>query len=274
MSALFLGVGAGVGWGVSDFLGGFAGRKGRLFAVLAYAQIAGLAVMLGLVAITSPPALGVGASAWAVLAGLSGGAGVIALYRGMAVGSMSLIAPISAMAVVVPVAAGLLQGERPATVVSVGIVLAIMGSVLAGWAPGKASTKGLGMAVLAALGFGFGFVFIDIAAESGALWAFTTSRLGSAALIISVAVATLGIPRLRGSVGLLAGSAGAVEASAGLAFAAATTVGLLSVVSVLSSLYPAVTLCLAFVVLGERLGGVQWVAVTLLLAGVGAIAAG
>lgn len=274
MSALFLGIGAGVGWGVSDFLGGLAGRKGRLFAVLAFSQIAGLIVMLTLVAILTPPLLGGMASLWAVLAGLAGGAGVIALYRGLAVGSMSLIAPISALAVVVPVAAGLIQGERPAALVSAGILLAIIGSVMAGYAPGKATTTGVGMAVLAALGFGFGFVFIDIAAEEGALWAFTTSRIGSAVLIIGVAAATLGVPRLRRSVAVLASSAGAVEASAGLAFAAATTVGLLSVVAVLSSLYPAITLGLAFVVLGERLGGIQWVAVVLLLAGVAAIAAG
>jgi drug/metabolite transporter (DMT)-like permease len=72
----------------------------------------------------------------------------------------------------------------------------------------------------------------------------------------------------------LAGTGGAIEASAGLAFAAATTVGLLSVVSVLSSLYPAVTVGLAFVVPGERLGRIQWLAVGLVLVGVAAIAAG
>jgi drug/metabolite transporter (DMT)-like permease len=112
----------------------------------------------------------------------------------MAIGSISIIAPISALAVVVPVAVGLVRGERPASLVMFGIVVAIVGSVLAGYAPGEATTNGVGMAMLAALGFGSGFVFIDIAAEDGAIWAFTTARGASTIAIVAVAVAMLGDP--------------------------------------------------------------------------------
>lgn len=274
MSALLLGLGAGVGWGVSDFLGGLASRRAALLAVLTVSQLAGLVLMLGVLAVTTPSIPGASALGWAVLAGLAGGAGVFALYRGMAIGSISIIAPISALAVIVPVAVGLARGERPDRVVMFGIVLAIVGSVLAGRVPGEASARGVGTAVLAALGFGWGFVFIDLAAEDGAIWAFATARGTASIAILAAALAVLGIPVLRREVALLSGAAGSVEACAGLAFAAATTVGLLSVVSVLSSLYPAVTVGLAYVVLGERLGRVQWVAVALVLAGVAAIAAG
>jgi drug/metabolite transporter (DMT)-like permease len=275
VSALVLGLGAGLGWGVSDFLGGLAGRRARLFAVLTVAQLTGLALMLVVLGLRTPPVPSSAALGWAALAGVSGAIGIVGLYRGLAVGSMSLIAPVSSLAVLVPVVVGLARGERPAPIVAVGLALAIAGSVLAGWAPGAASTRGLWLAVVAALGFGGGFVFIDQAAEEGALWAFTASRVASAVIITAVALALLGgVPRIGRPNALLAGAAGLTEATAGLAFAAATTVGLLSVVSVLSSLYPAVTIALAYVVLGERLGPVQRVAVALVLAGVGAIAYG
>jgi len=274
VSALLLGLGAGFGWGISDFLGGLASRRGPLIAVLTVSQLAGLVLMFAILATATPALPSAPALGWAVLAGLAGGIGVFALYRGMAIGSISIIAPISALAVVVPVAVGLARGERPEDLEMVGIVLAIIGSVLAGKVPGKASTSGVGIAILAALGFGWGFVFIDLAAEDGAIWAFTTARAAASVAILATALMVLGIPRLAREVAVIAGAAGSIEASAGLAFALATTVGLLSVVSVLSSLYPAVTVGLAFIVLGERLGRTQWLAVSLVLVGVAAIAAG
>ena len=275
MSALLLGLGAGLGWGVSDFLGGLASRRGAIFAVLALAQLAGSALLACILLAVRPEIPSAPALGWGLAAGLAGAVGVAALYRGMAVGSIGIVAPISAMAVIVPVAVGLARGERPAALVSLGIVVAIVGSILAGRSPGPTGgSSGAGLATIAALGFGWGFVFIDIAAEEGAIWAFSMARLASTVLLVGAALVVMGLPLLARRVAALAMTAGTIEAGSGLAFAAATTVGLLSVVSVLSSLYPAVTVALAFVILGERLGRVQWVAVALVLAGVAAIAAG
>lgn len=275
MTAALLGLAASLGWGISDFLGGFVSRRARLVEVLLVAQVTGLVVILLVLAARAPALPSMVELGWSVATGFAGAVGIAGLYRALKIGSMSLVAPITALAVLVPVMAGVIGGERPALLVALGLVVAICGSALAGWAPGAADTRGLGTAIVAALGFGFGFVFIDRAAEGGVLWAFTGARVTSTLLLGAIALIALGgLPRMSPSTFALSAGTGLVESAAGVSFAAATTIGLLSVVSVLASLYPVVTIGLAFVVLRERLGPAQWTAVILVLSGVVAITMG
>jgi drug/metabolite transporter (DMT)-like permease len=272
--AVVLGLSSSLSWGVADFLGGWASRRAAAIAVVLLSQGAGLALMLLIAAAIRsgpPPASDMlfGAAAGAV-----GAVGLLAFYRGLAVGTMSLVAPIAALGVVVPVAVGVAGGDRPSAVVVVGVVVGVGGATLASRAPGPASTRGLGLALLAAAGFGGFFALLAPAADHDVLWAVIAARFASVPLVLVAALATrtrIGVdgadlPRVL--------VAGILDSSANLLFAAATQHGLISVVSVLGSLYPVATVALARAVLGERMGPIQGVGVGAALVGVGLIALG
>jgi drug/metabolite transporter (DMT)-like permease len=272
--AVVLGLCSSLSWGVADFLGGWASRRAAAIAVVLLSQGAGLALMLLIAAAIRsgpPPASDMlfGAAAGAV-----GAVGLLAFYRGLAVGTMSLVAPIAALGVVVPVAVGVAGGDRPSAVVVVGVVVGVGGATLASRAPGPASTRGLGLALIAAAGFGGFFALLAPAADHDVLWAVIAARFASVPLVLVAALATrtrIGVdgadlPRVL--------VAGILDSSANLLFAAATQHGLISVVSVLGSLYPVATVALARAVLGERMGPIQGVGVGAALVGVGLIALG
>jgi drug/metabolite transporter (DMT)-like permease len=205
-------------------------------------------------------------------------------YRALAIGTMSVVAPISATAAAVPVLVGLIEGERPSTLQIAGMAIALAGVILAsrepveeGAAPGGRDPNhaAIGLALVAAAGFGTFFVGIDKASETAEVpWVILVQRCSSLVLLV---IATLAVrptlPRDARSIVLL-GMIGVLDLGANGLYALATTHGLLSVVSVLGSLYPAVTVVLARFVLAERIARVQEVGVVLALAGVVAISAG
>lgn len=275
MLAILLGLAAGIGWGVSDFIAGLAGRRVSPIMVGFIAQVTGL-IVVALILLSVRPEGPSGAQIqWGALAGVCVAVGTIGLYQGLSAGSMSLIAPISSVGVLVPVAFGIAEGERPSALAWAGAAMVIGGLLVCGGARGPASRHGLAWAGLAALGFGFFFVTLDRASVDGALWANGASWTSSM-LVLAVVVVLVGAhnaPRPRSGV-LMAGVGGVLAVSATLGFALATQRGLLSLVAVLASLYPAVTLALAQVTLGERLGGLQWVGIATVLAGVAGILAG
>jgi drug/metabolite transporter (DMT)-like permease len=194
---------------------------------------------------------------------------------------MSIVAPIASTGAALPVIVGLAEGERPSAVQAIGIAVAIVGVMLAGREPddpartSESSRAALGLALLAALGIGMTFVGLDQATQTaGVAW----SLLGQRALEVTLfAVAVLvtrpTLPRERTTLGALA-LLGVLDMSAQAMFAVATTKGLLSIVSVLSSLYPATTVLLARTVLHERVSRLQEAGVVAILAGVVAISAG
>lgn len=215
----------------------------------------------------------------AALAGAAGAGAIGLFYLAMAIGPVSIVAPVASMGVVVPVAVGLLRGEAPSGLQAAGLVAAMVGIALAvreAEAPHTVSVpkRSALLAALSGLGFGVFFVGIDAAAGGDALWAATLARAGGVA---AIAVAALAMPaRLAFSppalpVLLLIG---ALDVTANSLFALATSEGLLSLVSVAGSLYPVTTVLLARVVLGERLASLQRAGVVLALGGVAAIAAG
>ena len=248
--------------------------------MLLVSQAAALVLLIpfALLAGDKPPSAA--AVAWAALAGSAGIVALGAFYRGLAIGTMSVVAPISATAAAVPVLVGVVQGERPGGLQVAGMAAALAGVILASREPiedGAAppNRAAVGLALVAAAGFGTFFVGIDRAsATAGVPWVILIQRCCSLALLVVAAlVVRPQLPREGASLALLA-MIGVLDLGANGLYALATTEGLLSVVSVLGSLYPAVTVVLARVVLAERVSRVQEVGVGLTLAGVVAISAG
>jgi drug/metabolite transporter (DMT)-like permease len=220
------------------------------------------------------------AAAWAALAGSAGIVALGAFYRALAIGTMSVVAPISATAAAVPVLVGLAEGERPSTLQVAGMAIALAGVILASREPVEESAAppnhaAIGLALVAAAGFGTFFVGIDKASATAEVpWVILVQRCSSLVLLVIAALAVRpALPRDVPSIALL-GMIGVLDLGANGLYALATTEGLLSVVSVLGSLYPAVTVVLARFVLAERIARVQEVGVVLALAGVVAISAG
>jgi drug/metabolite transporter (DMT)-like permease len=277
--AVVLGLASSLSWGISDFLGGLKARQLQLLTVLVLSQAVGLALIAAIVAARSEPAPDAQHVAYACLSGLAGVGGLAAFYRGLAVGAMAVVAPISGTAAAIPVTVGLISGERPGGLQVAGIVLAIAGVALASRelpeeGGGARVATGVGLALLAALGFGSFFVAMDAASEDDLFWAIFFNRATSvSALLVLTAVLRPRLSVHRGDVRALL-AIGALDIGANTLFAAASTEGLVSLVAVLASLYPVVTILLARVVLGERVRRAQQAGVVLALAGVALISAG
>jgi drug/metabolite transporter (DMT)-like permease len=266
-------------WGVADFLGGLQAKRVPVAVVLCVVEGTGLAGVLVVIAVTGEPFPGARA---AILAMVAGVAGVIALgcfYRALAIGTMSIVAPISATGVSLPVVVGIATGDRLSTVVAIGLAVTVSGVVLASRerhddveraAAGRLS---VGLALVAALGFGSYFVMSDVAADDSVLWLLVLSRV-LPVLGLAVLARARGMALPPRDATLLLVLAGTLDCSATGLYAVANTKGALSIVAVVGSLYPVMTLILARAVLGERIRRVQQVGVAAALAGVAMIAAG
>jgi len=278
VTAVLLALAAAVGWGCSDFLGGLQARSLPLLAVLAVAMPSGLLVLGPILAARGEGPPGAASVGYAVLAGATGLAGISALYRGLAVGAMGVVAPISATAPLIPVTVGVARGERPSALQAIGMAAALVGIVLAGREPRAGSRGrvaiGAGLGLLAAGSFGLSLVAFDAAAEGDPYWATLVVRLvGCAVVLAAFPAARPALPRARRSLSPLV-AVGLFDATATMCFSVATTRGLLSVVSVVASLFPVVVVVLARVVLGERPAAVQMGGAAAAVAGAALISAG
>ena len=277
MFAIVLALGAAVSYGVGDFLGGLSARRTHVLTVLVLSQLTGAAAIAVWAAVAGEAFLGGRAALAAMAAGLCGAVGLGALYRGMAIGAMGVVAPISGIAAAIPFGVGVAQGERPSVLQVIGAVVALGGLAAVSRTPGGTGSglaAGVGLALVAAAAFGLYFVFLDTAAHESVPWAVLVARLTSAALALGI-VLTLGVavlPARRLVPAIVA--VGVCDTAANVLFALATTRGLVSIVSVLTSLYPAVTVGLAAVLLRERVAGAQLAGAVAVLAGAAAIAAG
>jgi drug/metabolite transporter (DMT)-like permease len=201
--------------------------------------------------------------------GIGGMVGVIVMYSLMARAPMNIISPVTAvLAAVVPVAFGVIVGERPHASAWIGIALGLIAVVLVSHTPddhphGPVGTRVLLLACLSGLGFGVYFICLARANHDSGLWPLVISRLTSAALIIPLARRTGAMVRIRGRVLALAVLAGVLDASANLFFLLASRHGLLSLASVITSLYPAMTVLLAVLLLHEHTGRLQQVGLAL-----------
>jgi drug/metabolite transporter (DMT)-like permease len=277
--AAALGILAATCWGVADFLGGLRARRITLAAVLAVSQLTGLAAAaLVATTIAGPPPLGDLAPAF--VAGACQLVAIAALYRALAIGTMSVISPVSAGgAAMLPVIVGLATGERPGALQYAGMAAAFGGVVLATRGPASAtgggSREALALAGVAALGFGGFYVGIDAAVEDAEpLWALLAARASAGAVLVAALVALRAPPRFAAADLPALAAIGLLDVGANAFIALGTDTGLVSVIAVLGSLYPVATVVLARAVLGERLAAVQVAGVATALAGVALLAAG
>ena len=261
-------------WGTADFLAGRASRTTPALLVALVGQAAGLLALAVVLVVRADGAPDPAALAPGACAGLCGVVAVLAFYRALALGTMSVVAPIVATSAAVPVLAGVLEGERPAALQWAGVALAMAGVVLAAREPAADDdgTRAIPLALLAAAMLGLQLVFLGDTAEADALGGVAASRAVSVTLIALAVLATVRTLPLRRAPELA--SIGLLDTGANVAFAIATTGGLLALVAMLGSLFPVVTIALAYVVLGERLGGVQRAGIVLALGGVLLISAG
>ncbi len=278
MTAVLLALLTAVAYGLANYLGPVLTRTRPLAGVLLVAQTIGLAGAVLLVAVVGGAAPHGVALVEGLLAGAFNGLALATLYPAAAAGPMSIVAPIGATGAVVPVVVALAAGERPSALQLVGIPVALVGVVLAAardsGGGAHAAPRTLALAALSAVAFGAFLTFFGRASHAGPAWAVLTSR---AALLTCTLGVVLGRrPPVRVPVGALPLVAvpGVLLLAGTVSYGAASTRGLTSVVSVLATLSPVVTVGLAVALLGERLVGRQRVGVLTALGGVVLLAAG
>jgi drug/metabolite transporter (DMT)-like permease len=270
-------------WGAADFTGGYLARSMNLLMVLLIVNASTVAVSLLVLVGSGGPSLSSSVLLLSVAGGVCGVVGSGAFYQALALGKMGIIAPIPAVGVIIPVAAGWLGGDRFSALVSVGMVIAMVGIVLvsieSSEAEGEAELNrrrarwAIGLALLAAVGLGTQYLLTRPGYADNVPMTVLVARTGPAlALLLMVVAWRVRVPPARPAV---VGISGGIWEFGALALVGlATTLGSIGVIAVLSSLYPAVTALLATVILKERLKPVQALGATLTLTGVVLIAAG
>lgn len=276
--AVALALGGALIYGCADFCGGLATRRSGVTAVVLLGQCAGLLVLLPALALVAGTLDGV-SMAWGAAAGTVGAVGLLLFYRGLAVGPMAVVAPLTAVtAAAVPVAAGVAFGERPSPLALVGVAGAVVAVALISAEGGRfpARRQLLSSGTLTALGaglaFGLLFVFLSRSGDDSGMWPLVGARAASILLLAGVIVALRGPARVERASAPLTLLAGLGDMAANVLFVLAAREGLLSITGVLFALYPAATVLLAVVVLRERLAGVQVVGLGVAMAAVTAIA--
>jgi drug/metabolite transporter (DMT)-like permease len=275
MVAAALALAAAVSWGIGDFLGGLKSRSLRPVAVLIVAQPIGGALLGAWVAIRGqgPPGSQV---LWACVASVFGTVGLIAFYRGMAAGALSIVAPIAGAGAAIPVIWGLARGDNPSSYQEIGFAAALIGVVLASFERNPEAARvaaGVGWAAIAMLAFGGYYIPMHAASQGDFLWAAFVFRLTSTT-IIAAAWLVLRPPGARRADLPVLASIGILDTGGNVFFAASSSKGLVSVVSILASLYPVVTVLLARAVLHERVHRSQELGIALALAGIVLVSAG
>jgi uncharacterized membrane protein len=285
--AVVLGLAAALLYGGADFAGGLLSRRNgslavNLFAAAPAAVVAWAAVVL--MSGSRPPLSAIG---WGLASGIGGGVGTLLLYRGLSRGQMSVVGPVSAVgAAVLPVAVGMVLGERPSIFTSLGILVALPAIALVASSgkatieqasTGKAAGGGVFRAGLtdglgAGLAFGLMFVGLARAGDNAGLWPIACEQTSAFLLMVALALRARRSVRLRpraAAASTLVGVAGLV---ATLSYFSATHAGLLAIVAVLTSLYPGVTVLLARVFLREQFSAAQRAGLALCALAVAAIA--
>ena len=266
-------------YGAGDFCGGVATRRAQILATVATSHLVGL--LTGVLALALVPAPHVGAAdlAWGSAGGLVGGVGVAFLYLSLARGTMSVVAPITAStAAVLPVFIGLGLGERPSAVALVGVVLAVTAIALLSMddAPAHAERRqrnrlALLTALAAGAAFAVLFTFWSRTSSDSGLWPLVAARATSVGCALLIAAATRRPAIVPGPAMGVTVLAGLLDMVANVSYLLAVRHGLLSLVAVLTSLYPATTVMLAMSLLGERIVRIQRVGLALALVSVALI---
>jgi drug/metabolite transporter (DMT)-like permease len=301
LAAVVFSLASALSWGAGDFSGGLATKRVPVFTVLTIGHGVGLLLLIGLALLWGEPIPANADLAWGFAAGIAGVVGIAALYRALAVGRMGLAAPVSGViTAALPALFGVVTEGLPSALTLVGFGLALLGVWLVAGAGGaEGGRAGLGLALLAGCGFGVFFILVDRAGASAVFWPLAAARCGSLALVVPIA---LGRGRAYQSRGALAedrsgasGSkssaldsqisfrlkrrqfvpvllSGAFDVAGNAFFVLATQSGRLDVAAILSSMYPASTVLLAALLLGERVTRAQAAGIGAVLAAIALIA--
>jgi drug/metabolite transporter (DMT)-like permease len=282
MAAIALALASSVLWGLADFLGGVKSRSFSVPVVLAcmyLTSLTALAVFVGARGEGPPDADAVAAG---LVSGICGIGALIAFYRALAIGTMSIVAPIASTGVALPVIVGLATGDDPGVARSLGLAAAIAGILLASREatdlPGerRLQRQSVLLAIVAGLGIGTYLVLSEVSARGDVGWALLLSRVAATPFVVVFAVLALrrGARRPAPRALLAIAGIGLLDLAANAFYNVSTTIGELSTVAVASSLYPVTTVLLAAALLGERVRGTQRIGVVLALCGVVLISAG
>jgi drug/metabolite transporter (DMT)-like permease len=288
LAATSLGLAAAVFWGGGDFTGGLATRRASPFVTIAVAHGISLGALLAIVLAWHIPAPSPYIQFMGVLSGIVAGLGVVLFYKALSLGGMGLSAAIAGLiSAAIPVMFSFLTEGLPHPLQILGILLAVIAIWLIASAPGATASKTLAMATLAGISFGIYFIQLKITGAGGVTWALTLARVGSFVMAIGVCAIQAALRTFRRATPTLADAAEArrsslfnpaflalavltcvLDTGGNLFYTLATTVGRLDVAAVVSSLYPAVTIVLAALVLKERTTRTQTVGMLLALAAV------
>ena len=270
LGAVF-GLASALGWGVGDFSAGLASRRSSVFLVVLVSELSGVVILIALAFLLSEPVPRPVDLLLGGAAGILGTIGLLFLYRGLASGPMGVVAPVSAVVTaVVPLLYGFLLEGIPGTRQLLGFGIAIVAVWLISRPPqgGRVQPRDLGLPALAGLGFGAFLILIDHVSNRSVLWPLISSRLASLVMLFLLVALTSQRrrPALRQLPLMIL--AGLCDVGGNTFYALAARIGRLDTAAVLSSLFPAVTVVLARIVLKERLGRQQWVGVVIAMVAV------
>lgn len=278
-----LGLLAGITYGAADFIGGLASRRSSTLSVVVISQLVGLIILLALLPLLPRGSPTSGDLVWGALAGVAGAAGITLLYRGLAIGRMSVISPITAViGALIPFSVGLALHERPSPIALAGVAIALVAVILVssndsqntGVAKAWVLQPGLIEALFSGVSIGAFYVFLARSHAQAGLWPLGCARATSFVLLTGLALARhRSLVPQSGSL-LIIAFAGLLDMTANAFYLLATYHGLLAIVAVLASLYPASTVVLARVILKEKLNRIQFAGVGCALVAIGLLASG
>jgi drug/metabolite transporter (DMT)-like permease len=279
--AIILSLSAALTYGAADFIGGLMTKRNDVFRVVFLSQVLGGIPLLIAFLLLNDGTFGRDVWFLGAAAGLTGGGGVVLMYRGLAIGRMSVVAPITAvLAAAVPVLFGLATGDRLTSATSTGVVLALVSvgfisSVKEDVAGEREPRRsGIAEAFGAGLCFGAFFILLDAVGDEAGMWPLLVMRAASIALLgVGIAAAGRDLRPVRGTWGGIA-AAGSLDVAANVFYLLSTREGLLSIVAVITSMYPAMTVLLARVYLKERFSAIQTVGLLLAAFAITLIATG
>jgi drug/metabolite transporter (DMT)-like permease len=268
LAVIFFGLASAFSWGAGDFSGGLASKRSSAFSVVVISQLVSLLVLILIASLISEGTNTVKDLVIGGIAGVCGAAGLVALYAGLARGPMGIIAPVTGLiAALVPVLFSIFNEGFPALVKLLGFITAIF----AVWIISRSNQetklhlRDLGLPAFAGLGFGIFFILIDQVSANAILWPLLSARLSSVLMVLVLGLLTRNFMLPKFDQLPIIALAGIFDIGGNVFYALSTRVGRLDIAAVLGSLYPAVTVLLAWIILKEALTLEQWVGVILAL---------